>query len=98
VAWADDTGLWARRTGRRRRPGLAPPARAVIDLQTCALGAGADAAGGRGLHSSTFQLSLSAFCGIGGAFRGCLGGVQGVSGGIRGWLRYILYQKRFRLS
>ena len=28
---------------------------------------------GRGLHSSTFQLNLSAFCGIGGAFRGCLG-------------------------
>jgi len=26
----------------------------------------------RGLHSSTFQLNLSAFCGIGGAFRGCL--------------------------
>jgi hypothetical protein len=30
---------------------------------------------GRGLHSSTFWLNLSAFCGIGGAFRGCLGGV-----------------------
>ena len=30
---------------------------------------------GRGLHSSTFQLNLSAFCGIGGTFRGCLGGV-----------------------
>ena len=28
----------------------------------------------RGLHSSTFRLSVSAFCGIGGAFRGCLGG------------------------
>jgi len=25
---------------------------------------------GRGLHSSTFRLNLSAFCGIGGTFRG----------------------------
>ena len=30
---------------------------------------------GRGLHSFTFQLNVSAFCGIGGAFRGGLGGV-----------------------
>ena len=30
---------------------------------------------GRGLHSFTFQLNVSAFCGTGGAFRGCLGGV-----------------------
>jgi len=36
----------------------------------------------RGLHSSTFRLNLSAFCGIGGTFRGCLGGVQGVIGGV----------------
>jgi hypothetical protein len=34
-----------------------------------------DAAGGRGLHPSTFRLNVSAFCGIGGAFRGYLGGV-----------------------
>jgi hypothetical protein len=27
--------------------------------------------GGRGLHSSTFRLNVSAFCGIGGAFSGC---------------------------
>jgi len=27
----------------------------------------------RGLHSSTFRLNFSAFCGIGGTFRGCLG-------------------------
>jgi len=26
---------------------------------------------GRGSHSFTFQLNVSAFCGIGGAFRGC---------------------------
>ena len=30
---------------------------------------------GRRLHSSTSQLNVSAFCGIGGASRGCLGGV-----------------------
>ena len=30
---------------------------------------------GRGLHSSTFQLNVSAVCGIGGAFRKCVGGV-----------------------
>jgi len=30
--------------------------------------------GGRRLHSSTFRLNVSAFDGIGGAFRGCLGG------------------------
>jgi len=33
---------------------------------------------GRGLHSSTFQLNLSAACGIGGALSGRLGAVQGV--------------------
>ena len=35
---------------------------------------------GRGLHSSTFRLNLSAFCGRGvhyGSFRGCLGGDRG---------------------
>ena len=35
------------------------------------------AAHGRGLHSSTFQLNLSAFCGIGSASGGCLWGVRG---------------------
>ena len=30
---------------------------------------------GRGCHSSTFRLIVSAFCGIGGACRGYLGGV-----------------------
>jgi len=32
-------------------------------------------AAGRGLHSSTVRLNVSAFCGTGGALRGCLGGV-----------------------
>jgi hypothetical protein len=40
---------------------------------------------GRGLHSFTSQLNLSAFYGIGGACRGCIGGVQQVRGGIRGY-------------
>ena len=30
---------------------------------------------GRGLHSSTFRLNVSALCAIGGSFKGCLGGV-----------------------
>jgi hypothetical protein len=33
------------------------------------------AAVGRGLHSSTLPLNLSAFCVTGGAVRGCFGGV-----------------------
>jgi len=32
-------------------------------------------AGGRGLHSSTSRLNVSAHCGTGGANRGCVGGV-----------------------
>jgi hypothetical protein len=36
----------------------------------------------RGLHSSTFQLNLSPFYGIGGARRGCVARVKGLSGGI----------------
>jgi len=42
----------------------------------------ADVAEGRGLHSSTFRLSLSAFCGVGGARRGCVARVKGVLGGV----------------
>ena len=38
---------------------------------------------GRGLHSSTFRLNVSAFCGVGGAFRGCSGGVYEVLRGSR---------------
>jgi hypothetical protein len=41
-------------------------------------------ASGRGLHSSTFQLNLSALYGIGGARRGCVACVKGVSGGVEG--------------
>jgi len=36
----------------------------------------------RGLHSSTFQLNLSAFHGIGGARRDCVAHVKGVLGGV----------------
>jgi len=45
---------------------------------------------GRGLHSFSFQLNVSAFCGIGGAFRGYLWGVYEVSGGVRGCLGCVL--------
>jgi len=38
---------------------------------------------GRGLHSSTFQLNLSALCVIGGARRGCVARVKGVLGGVQ---------------
>jgi len=39
-------------------------------------------ADGRGLHSSTFQLNMSALYGIGGARRGCVAHVEGVLGGV----------------
>ena len=40
------------------------------------------AVGGRGLHSSTFQLNLSALYGIGGARRGCVALLKGVLRGV----------------
>ena len=39
---------------------------------------------GRGLHSSTFRPNVSACCGIGSAFRGCLEGMERVLGGYQG--------------
>jgi hypothetical protein len=36
----------------------------------------------RGLHSSTFQLNLSASYGIGGALRGCVARVRGLLEGV----------------
>ena len=53
---------------------------------------------GQGVHSFTLQLNVSASCGIGGAFRGCLGGVQGVSGVVRACVGCVLWQTRLRLS
>jgi len=44
---------------------------------------------GRGLHSSTFQLKVSAFFGIGGVFRGYVRGVYEVPRGVRGCVRVI---------
>ena len=38
----------------------------------------------RGIHSSTIQLNVSAFGGIGGAFMGYLRGVRGVLRGVQG--------------
>jgi len=37
---------------------------------------------GRGLHSSTFRLNLSALYGIWDAHRGCVARVEGVLGGV----------------
>ena len=53
---------------------------------------------GRGLHSSTFWLNVSAFCGIGGASRGCFEGIEEVSGVTRGCVGCVLCQKWLRLS
>jgi len=56
---------------------------------------------GRGLHSSTIRLNVSAFCGTGGAFRGCLGGIYEVLGDMQGCLGCLgcsLCQKRLTLS
>ena len=53
---------------------------------------------GRGLHSSTFQLNVSAFCGIGGAFMGWSGDAYEVLGGIRGCSGCYLCQKRLNVS
>ena len=39
---------------------------------------GSGSGGGRGLHSSTFQLNLSALYGIGGSRRDCVARVKGV--------------------
>jgi hypothetical protein len=53
---------------------------------------------GRGLHSFTSQLNLSAFCMTGGALRDCFGCVQGVVRNIRGVRAVLLCQKRLKLS
>jgi hypothetical protein len=45
---------------------------------------------GRGLHSSTSWLKVSALCGTGGAYKDCLRCVCGVSWGIRGYRVYIV--------
>jgi len=60
-------------------------------------GSGGCRGAGRGLHSSTFRLTVSALCGTGGAFRGCLGCLWGVRGYL-GCLRCILCRTRLKLS
>jgi len=53
----------------------------------------------RGIHSSTFRLNVSAFCGmrvcIVGLLMGCLVGVRGYQGRV---IRMFLCQKRLRLN
>jgi len=53
---------------------------------------------GRGLHSSTLQLNLSAFCVTGGAVMSCFGGVLGVLWGMRTVYGVPLSQKRLKFS
>jgi hypothetical protein len=43
-----------------------------------------ETASGRGLHSPTFQLNLSALYGIEGALRDCVARVQGMLGDVQG--------------
>ena len=65
------------RVRRRGRGGLCPRRRTDWSLPrswTCACG--------RGLHSSTFQLNLSALYGIGCSRRGCVARIKGVLGGV----------------
>jgi hypothetical protein len=77
--------------------GAGQPA-ATFKLPGGRLRAGEGDVAGRGLHSSTFRLNVSAFCGIGGyiygLFRRGPGGVR-ESRGCRGC---ILCQKRLKLS
>ena len=44
----------------------------------------------RGLHSSTSQLNISAFCWIGDTFKGCVGGIQEVFRGCLGGVQEVL--------
>jgi len=53
---------------------------------------------GRGLHSTTFQLNISAFCGIGGVFMGCHWGVKEVSWGDRRCVGCMVCQEGLKLS
>jgi len=53
---------------------------------------------GRGLHSSTFQLNLSALCGMLGARRGCVARDKGGLGGVYGVWGVLLCQARFKFS
>jgi len=53
---------------------------------------------GRGLHSSTPQLNLSTFYGIGGARRGCVARVKGVLRGSKVVQGVFVRQTRLKLS
>jgi len=53
---------------------------------------------GRGLHSTTFRLNLSALHGIGGERRSCVAHVKGVSGVVEGVQGVFFNQTRLKLS
>ena len=57
------------------REDAAVPVEASVACLQDLVKAGKYKAVGRGLHSSTFRLNISALCGIGDSCRGCLGGV-----------------------
>jgi hypothetical protein len=75
-----------------------------LNSPTAELGGGGSVgggAGGRGLHSSTFRLNLSALCGIGvhlGVVQGLCRRCQGVLRSIRGCSGCILCQKRLKVE
>jgi len=61
-------GMWPDAKSGRSRQLLSPEfAEQALSVAYPAL----NQAHGRGLHWFTFRLNVSAFCGIGGAFRGC---------------------------
>jgi len=68
----------------------------ALDAPCEVLGVGG--VGGRGLHSCTFQLNLSALYGIGGARKGTVARVKGVFGGILAVYGVCVYQTRLKLS
>jgi len=84
MAPAAPSSPWGAR--KKHAPSPASPAAAAV------------AAAGRGLHSSTFQLDLSALYGIGGARGGCAARVKGVSGGAQGVKGLFLCWTRLKLS
>ena len=82
--YSEGTTLWAVRGGGAGVDNLHAVATVGRRLYTVEAGttcASCDVVAGRGLHSSTSQLNLSALYGIGGARKGCVARVKGVLGG-----------------
>jgi hypothetical protein len=86
--------LWVTRAAQR---GLHPAAIGAVCSNSPSTQFRPEVLAGRGLHSSTFRLNVSAFCGIGGPSGGAYSVFEGVMG-IMGCFGCILCQKRLRLS